>query len=400
MRLDRPRQKPVFWSVEKGKYQNGPHWDPDEMRALAGAYYLSSRYLAPHHIHFLLDITEVMLTYHSSSSVLMQKSKHFQYTSYMHDYCEHLGQQAQYPTDEHLSYIVRLQKLIEDVDSMMTSADSKSPVEMERIKEECSDIRVSLPFPLHESPPITMQLSLLELLLSQSSLGGSTFGIDKIHEIQNMNDSQLHLLEWLSTSIAAVRSLINMVLLLPAGEERPVSNTIWLALYCAMALGVRLDLLAAHKGPSGPAYHLRRFLDMPNTLRQIFKRSESASGDEVDETGDRDVFHHMANRSRRLEEWYLERIQMQGRSQLPIPTSGPETRGCREGDAIQAASESDPHLSTIFATGIHASGAPEPPAEGLLDNSLFYDADIAFGNVLFGDTGAYAVDFERWTTFE
>jgi len=96
-----------------------------------------------------------------------------------------------------------------------------------------------------------MQLSLLEALLSQSSLGGSTFGIDKIHEIKNTSDSQSHLLEWLSTSISAVRSLISMVLLLPADGERPVSNTIWLALYCAMALGVRLDLPAAHKGPSG-----------------------------------------------------------------------------------------------------------------------------------------------------
>jgi hypothetical protein len=42
LRLDRPR-KPKLWSAEGGRYQNKPDWQPDEMRALAGAYYLSSR---------------------------------------------------------------------------------------------------------------------------------------------------------------------------------------------------------------------------------------------------------------------------------------------------------------------------------------------------------------------
>lgn len=201
-----------------------------------------------------------------------------------------------------------------------------------------------------------MQLSLLELLISHSSLGGSTFGIDKFHEVQNMSDTQSYVLDWLSTSIAAVRSLINMVLVLPADEERPVSNTIWLALYCSMTLGVRLDLLAAHKGPSGKAYHLRRFLDMPNALRQIVKRCESVARDDVDETGDRDVFYHMANRSRRLEDWYLERIN-QSQDEPAGPKGRMETQGHREGDAIQAArGDSDPL--------------------------------------------GYAVDFERWTAFE
>lgn len=423
MRLDRPRHKADFWGVDKGKYQDGPHWDPDEMRALAGAFYLSSRYLTypgMNGAYSLLLVTT--LTYGSSSSVLMQKSKHVQYTSYMYDYCEHLTRQAQYPTDKHLSYIIRLQKLIEDIDSMMASEGSKAPLEIERIKEECTGIRVSLPFSVHESrkprflsisvdiiaaltncltAPINMQLSLLELLLSQSSLGGSTFGIDKFHEVQAMSDSASRLLEWLSTSISAVRSLISMVLVLPAGEERPVANTIWLALYCALALGVRLDLLAAHRGPSGPAYHLRRFLDMPHTLRQMVKRTESAAGGaELDDQGDRDVFHHMARRCRRLEDWYLERINRGQGGLPPSPASRPKAQGHGEGDAAQAASGSDTHPSVAFDSIQVASADVPRVEEGLLGNSLYYDADMAFGNVLFGDPRGYPVDFERWTTFE
>lgn len=150
MRLDRPRQQPDFWIVDKGKFQNGPHWDPDEMRALASAYYLSSRYLLQHELVLLLHV-EVSLTHHPSSSVVMQKSKHVQYTSYMYDHCEHLGRQAQYSTDKHLSYIIRLQKLIEDVDSITPREDSNASVELEQIKEEYAHIRASLPFSLHES---------------------------------------------------------------------------------------------------------------------------------------------------------------------------------------------------------------------------------------------------------
>lgn len=45
MRLDRSRsKKPKLWSVDGLKDKSMSDWDADEMRALAGAYYLSSRY--------------------------------------------------------------------------------------------------------------------------------------------------------------------------------------------------------------------------------------------------------------------------------------------------------------------------------------------------------------------
>lgn len=44
MRLDRPKQKPNLWMVEGAKNKDRSDWSIDEMRALAGAYYLSSRY--------------------------------------------------------------------------------------------------------------------------------------------------------------------------------------------------------------------------------------------------------------------------------------------------------------------------------------------------------------------
>ncbi|KAK8096050.1 hypothetical protein PG999_014072 [Apiospora kogelbergensis] len=381
MRMDRPRQKPELWDVDNGKYQNGPAWNADEMRALAGAYYLSSRYQ---------PIQGTL------SSVLMRKSRHFEYTSYLYGHCEHLGQKSQFPTDKHLAYIVGLQKLIEDVDRIMTRDPANASTEIGRVKKRCAEMRASLPFSLHESPPVSMQLSLLELLISQSSLGGSTFGVDKFAEIQGISDRQSHLLEWLSTSISAVQSLISMVLALPAGEERPVSNTAWLAFYCGMALAVRLDLLAARQGPSGAAHHLRRFLDMPNTLRQIAMRFASAAGDEVDASGDRDVFHGMACRSRRLEEWYLEGL---GQLQSADRSTEEDTQDYEGSTIAVASSASSGHMGATGAPS-QAAGMYAPFDQDHLDTGLYYDADLDFANVLFGDSQGYSVDFEKWTTIE
>lgn len=107
--------------------------------------------------------------------------------------------------------------------------------------------------------------------------------------------------------MSAARSVISVVLILPSGDEGAVSNVEWICLYCGLSLAVRLDLMAGDQSVPEAARRLRVFLDMPNTLRQVVMRLDSASGSDVDSTGDRDTFHHLANRARRLEEWYLDR---------------------------------------------------------------------------------------------
>lgn len=85
----------------------------------------------------------------------MRKSRHFEYTSYLYGHSEYLGQKSQFPTDKHLAYIVGLQKLIEDVDRIMTKDPGNASTEIGRVKKRCAEMRASLPFSLHESrkPP-------------------------------------------------------------------------------------------------------------------------------------------------------------------------------------------------------------------------------------------------------
>lgn len=147
--------------------------------------------------------------------------------------------------------------------------------------------------------------------MSQSTPGGGLFGLDRFHDVGSAEaraapENHATLVEWLSVSISAARSLFGMILVLPPGEEGAVSNIGWITMQCALSLAVRLDLDAAYGSASEFTRHLSHFLDMPHTLRQIVMRLESAASSDVDETGDRDTFYYLAQRARRLESWYLE----------------------------------------------------------------------------------------------
>jgi hypothetical protein len=146
--------------------------------------------------------------------------------------------------------------------------------------------------------------------LSQCTPSGGLFGLDRFHDVgsaqaQAAPENHATVVEWLSVSISAARSLFGMILVLPPGEEGAVSNIGWITMQCALSLAVRLDLDAAYGSASEFTRHLSHFLDMPHTLRQIVMRLESAASSDVDETGDRDTFYYLAQRGRRLESWYL-----------------------------------------------------------------------------------------------
>ncbi|KAF4443793.1 hypothetical protein FACUT_1074 [Fusarium acutatum] len=286
LRLDKPR-RPKLWSAEGGKDKNKPDWGSDEMRALAGTYYLSS-----------------------SSSIILQKTRQFFYTPYITACCEHLASWNEYPTDKYLPYMITVQTLIEGVEDLVNNTVSTNNglhffSGCQEISQKCTEIKETLPFPLSESPPLLLQIHILELLLSQSSPRGTSFGLDKFN---NQFEHESSLIDWLSASMSAARSLISVILVMPQGEEMYMSNMGWIMMNCGLNLAVRLDLVAARGSISGSMQHLRRFLDMRHTLRQLVLRFEATPGQDapVDHP-----FYALAKRIRRLENWYLSQAEHQ-----------------------------------------------------------------------------------------
>lgn len=153
---------------------------------------------------------------------------------------------------------------------------------------------------------ILLQLNLLDLLISQSDSDGTPFGMNKFQNIEKTVADQSRLLDWLSQSISASKSLMSVVLVLPHGEEGALPNIGWIMMYCGVSLAVRLDLLAAHPSISPITQHLRRILDMPHTLRQIVLRLEAAGSRDSDPEGEWGPFSNFARRGKRIEQWYLQ----------------------------------------------------------------------------------------------
>lgn len=267
---------------------------------------------------------------HCSSSIVLQKSRHMSHSPYISKCCEHLGLLNVHPTDKYLVYIIRVQTLIEKVDDIVSkpcAAQDLTPFweRIQRIAQECAEIKATLPFPLSDSrkslgqiiysvlrcisnmslAPLLLQLHMLELLLSQASPRGTPFGLDKFQPNQTPAEGQAALIDWLSASMSAARSLISVILVLPHGEEMAMSNMGWIMMYCGLSLAVRLDLLAIRRAISGSTGHLRRFLDMPHTLRQIVLRLRTAAGSgKGTRSAARHPFEGLADRVLRLELWY------------------------------------------------------------------------------------------------
>ncbi|CAG7557940.1 unnamed protein product [Fusarium equiseti] len=257
-----------------------------------------------------LDMLQGLLIHLACSAVLLQKSHHFRYSPYILECCHNLLSAGSFPTDRHLPYIIYLQKLTEEVDDAVIEATGTTrgsrpaqlPAELQRIRDRYTSTKQAFPFPLSESPTILLQIHVLDLIICQPSPDGMSYGPSGFQSLQQGTD-QTRLLDWLSQSMSAAKSLISVILILPQGEEDSMPNIGWIMLYCAVSLAVRLDLIAGQPENAQVAGHLRRILDMPHTLRQIVLRMEAASGGETEP----DPYWGLARRARRIEQWYLER---------------------------------------------------------------------------------------------
>ncbi|KAF4442548.1 hypothetical protein F53441_11709 [Fusarium austroafricanum] len=352
LRLDKPR-RPKLWSAQGGKDRNKPDWNPDEMRALAGAYYLSS-----------------------NSAIIMQKTRQFFYTPYISACCEHLASLNEYPTDKYLPYMIEIQTLIEGVeDAVGRNAPEDNGLqflsECQEISQKCTEIKTTLPFPLSESPPLLLQIHILELLLSQSSPRGTSFGLDKFN---NQFEDETSLIDWLTASMSAARSLISVILVMPQGEEMYMSNMGWIMMNCGLNLAVRLDLVAARGSISGSTQHLRRFLDMNHTLHQLVLRFEATP----DQDGPPDhPFHDLARRIRRLEKWYLSQTEQQ---------------------ATDSAMSISPPVNEqlMMAVSADGSGIPSMPFQAgpwPMSSDWFQSPDFDMATILFADPTEFPMHF-------
>ncbi|KAI9698903.1 MAG: hypothetical protein M1820_007324 [Bogoriella megaspora] len=298
MRLDCPTKMRSWQFFSKHSQQDSIR-SSDELRALAGTYYLSA-----------------------SSSMVLLKRQSFPYTSIIYESCQLLSRASEYPSDRFLPSIVQLQQLMEQVDEIirviaLTASIREINAHIRNAQQKLEMFRMSNIASLHECQPLIMQMHMIDLLISQLLMPGFPFSIDK-HQVHITSEQKLT--ECFSASTTAAKSLLSGLLVLPPGFEASLSNMKWIMVHCALSIAARLDVMTADPRIDGTVRHMRRFLDFPLSLTQIIQRIESLSSDEIGkDAGDSHTFSDFLNRAKAIEAWYL---QQTGRSSLvTMPSS-------------------------------------------------------------------------------
>ncbi|KAK2055987.1 hypothetical protein LY76DRAFT_595569 [Colletotrichum caudatum] len=290
LRLDRPKN-PRRWNIE-GMIAKDTVESLDERRTFLGTYYLSS-----------------------CTSIVLQKLRIVKLSSFITETAERLAQVAEHPTDRYLPYIIRLQRLAEEIDDVVKNESVLDPMQIHasvsEAKESVAAFKNSLTFPLSDCPLLVPQMHTIQLCLNQLSLPEAPFGLTN-----PQNDSLQRLITGLSDSTVSAKSLISVLIHTPPGQEVYFPNIIWVMLHCGLTLAARLDLLAADPRIAFMAEHLRQFSDIGHTIRQVVLRLESTSSPNVDDRGDRDSFYHFAIRAKRVEQFYLQQQNQSANQQL------------------------------------------------------------------------------------
>ncbi|KAF4432454.1 hypothetical protein CFRS1_v013653 [Colletotrichum fructicola] len=281
LRLDRPKNV-QGWNVERSERMGtAQHYveSLDEQRAFLGTYYLSS-----------------------CSSIVLQKLRIVTLTTYMTETADRLAEVAEYPSDQYLPYIIRLQRVAEDIDDIVKNESTLDPMQIQAAvsdaRERIDLFKNNLSFPLGDCPILVPQMHTIQLCLNQLSLPDAPFALHK-----PQNPSSQRLIQGLSESIVSAKSLVSILLHTPPGQEVYFPNIVWVMLHCGNTLAARLDLQAADPRISFMTEHLRQFSDIGHTIRQVVLRLESATSPDVDDRGDRDSFYHFLIRTKRVEKW-------------------------------------------------------------------------------------------------
>ncbi|OAA71823.1 hypothetical protein LEL_09058 [Akanthomyces lecanii RCEF 1005] len=179
---------------------------------------------------------------------------------------------------------------------------------VEALRQELSYLKGSVNFPLMENKILHLQAHTAELLLYQCATSASIFGLEHLGDGQYNQTTSAAFLPWLSESILATKSIIDISQAVMPEEQPLVTNLEWIVLYCGLSLGTRLDIVAAQPQIQHATRQLRRLSDIKHILRQAILRMEPSSADAIDENADEQVMHGLAKRVKLLQTWHRDRL--------------------------------------------------------------------------------------------
>ncbi|KAF2646938.1 hypothetical protein P280DRAFT_465076 [Massarina eburnea CBS 473.64] len=252
----------------------GPQtWGSDEQRAAAGLFYLSS-----------------------TISKLLDKMIMFPCTKTIEDGCLALGQVGEYRTDKDLYHVIKLQQIIENIESLAKDPHSETDAQIAylRVRDELEAFRVYLNSDFSDSHLLFMQFHTAKLFLYQVAFFE-----------RNLQSSPHHHLPILCSGLESAKSFLDLYLWLPPKSEMSLTNSEWIQLSFGVTQAAKFAIISKAPNVEPQTRELRHRLNIEHVFRHLTLRIGALVG-RAGPGGDKrkDIFCYYEQRVRKIQTWY------------------------------------------------------------------------------------------------
>jgi hypothetical protein len=247
-------------------------------------------------------------------SKLLQKSSPFPYTEYLEECCLALRERLEYPTDNHIYYLVQSQHIMDSIENVtMTNSGKSGEASITRIQTQLHELGTYLNINFSASSKYTYSGRIHYRLLKKPSLEDLIqiqFSTTELFLCQAAffdKTAPLHIsfhVDILRMGLIAAKNIFTLYLSLPIYADKAFNNSEWIQLSFALTVAARLTTASNHNSVNHLTKDLRQSLDLPNILRRVSSRIGALSTRHVDAVGNRDVFYYYEERVRRIHSWF------------------------------------------------------------------------------------------------
>ncbi|KAF2649761.1 hypothetical protein K491DRAFT_610185 [Lophiostoma macrostomum CBS 122681] len=343
MRLDRQplHSRPVTDAIKRDVIAAIPGtrtWSSEEQRAAAGTFYLAS-----------------------NVSKLFNKMNVFACTEHIEAGCLALQQLGEYRTDNDLYHVVRLQRIIENTETLANAptSDSEAQSSCYRARQELEEFRTFLVSAQDASDNLLfIQFHTAKLFLHQVIF----------FERQLQHDLIPHL-EILREGLESAKAFLDLYLWMSPKSEMALTLSEWIQLNFGLTLAAKFAVVSRAPDVEAQTRDLRQRLNIDNVFRHLTLRIGALVGRATDGTKDRDIFAYYEQRVRKVQTWYDGMIRATSISTPPTQPSQPSS-----------SSHSTPQIPAQRFSSTSASPLPPPNAHSMNSAEYSPQQTMCFGH--------------------
>ncbi|KAF2871237.1 hypothetical protein BDV95DRAFT_57697 [Massariosphaeria phaeospora] len=283
MRLDRKHLRASKSSSSSAQERRDPiasrdePWGPEEQRASAGCFYLAS-----------------------TISKLFDKMNSFQCTPFIEEGCRTLRESGEYRTDRDLYHVIRLQRIIESIETLAAQSTSESQAHAAflRVRSELEEFRVHLASNVTDSHLLFMQFHTAKLFLYQVAFFE-----------RNLQHSPTLNLLMLCEGLEGAKSFLDLYLWLPPKSEMNLTNSEWLQLSFGITLAAKFAIVSKDPTVEPQTRELRHRLNIDHVFRHLTLRIGALVGRAGEGDKKRDIFYMYEQRVRKIQTWFERMVK-------------------------------------------------------------------------------------------